>query len=122
MTAGDFRRLALGFPETTEGAHMDHPDFRVGGKIFATLGYPDMRVGMVKLFPDQQADFVRAEPKVFTPVKGAWGRRGATHVRLKAAKKASVQRALAAAWRKTAPRKLVAQHKGKDSKARTRWS
>jgi hypothetical protein len=122
MTAGDFRRLALGFPETTEGAHMDHPDFRVGGKIFATLGYPDMRVGMVKLFPDQQADFVRADPKTFAPVKGAWGRRGATHVRLKAAKKASVQRALAAAWRNTAPRKLVAQHEGKDSKARTRWS
>ncbi len=122
MTAGDFRRLALSFPEATEGAHMDHPDFRVGGKIFATLGYPDMGVGMVKLFPDQQADFVRAEPKVFAPVKGGWGRRGATHVRLKVAKKASVQRALAAAWRNTAPRKLVAQHEASDSKARTRRS
>ena len=122
MTAGDFRRLALSFPEATEGAHMDHPDFRVGGKIFATLGYPDMGVGMVKLFPDQQADFVRAEPKVFAPVKGGWGRRGATHVRLKVAKKASVQRALAAAWRNTAPRKLVSQHEGGDSKARTRRS
>jgi hypothetical protein len=115
MTAGDFRRLALNSPETTESAHMDHPDFRVGGKIFATLGYPDMGLGMVKLFPDQQADFVRAEPKVFAPVKGGWGRRGATHVRLKAAKKASVQRALAAAWRNTAPRKLVAQYEGSDS-------
>lgn len=122
MTAGDFRRLALSFPEATEGAHMDHPDFRVGGKIFATLGYPDMGVGMVKLFPDQQADFVRAEPKVFAPVKGGWGRRGATHVRLKVAKKASVQRALAAAWRNTAPRKLVAQHEASDSKAGTRRS
>jgi hypothetical protein len=122
MTAGDFRRLALGFPEATEGEHMDHPDFRVGGKIFATLGYPDMGVGMVKLFPDQQAEFVRAEPKVFAPVKGGWGRRGATHVRLKAAKKASVKRALATAWRNTAPRKLVAQYEAGDSKAGARRS
>jgi hypothetical protein len=107
MTAKDFRRLALSFPEATESAHMDHPDFRVRGKVFATLGYPDMSVGMVKLFPDQQKDFVRAEPKVFAPVNGAWGRRGATYVRLKAAKKASVQRALAAAWRNTASNRLV---------------
>jgi hypothetical protein len=103
----DFRRLALSFPEATESAHMDHPDFRVRGKIFATLGYPEMGVGMVKLFPDQQQEFVRGEPKVFAPVKGAWGLRGATHVRLKAAKKASVRRALAAAWRNTAPKGLA---------------
>jgi hypothetical protein len=107
MTATDFRRLALGFPEATEGAHMDHPDFRVGGKIFATLGYPDMSVGMVKLFPDQQKDFVRAEPKVFALVNGLWGRRGATYLRLKAAKKGSVLRALTAAWRNTAPKRLA---------------
>jgi hypothetical protein len=115
MTAADFRRVALGFPEATESAHMDHPDFRVRGKIFATLGYPDTGVGMVKLFPDQQREFVRDEPKVFVPVNGAWGRRGATHVRLNAAKKRSVQRALAAAWRNTAPRKLVAQYEGSAS-------
>jgi hypothetical protein len=107
MTAADFRRLALGFPEATEGAHRDHPDFRVRGKIFATLGYPDTGEGMVKLFPDQQKDFVRAEPKVFAPVNGLWGRRGAIYVRLKAAKKRSVQRALAAAWRNTAPKRLA---------------
>jgi hypothetical protein len=115
MTAADFRRVALRFPEATESAHMDHPDFRVRGKIFATLGYPDTGVGMVKLFPDQQREFVRDEPKVFVPVNGAWGRRGATHVRLNAAKKRSVQRALAAAWRNTAPRKLVAQYEGSAS-------
>ena len=120
MTAADFRRVALGFPEATESAHMDHPDFRVRGKIFATLGYPDMGVGMVKLFPDQQREFVRDEPKVFVPVNGAWGRRGATHVQLKAAKKRSVQRALAAAWRNTAPRKLVAQYQGSASSGGTR--
>ena len=102
MTAADFRRVALGFPEATESAHMDHPDFRVRGKIFATLGYPDTGVGMVKLFPDQQREFVRDEPKVFVPVNGA-------------AKKRSVQRALAPAWRNTAPRKLVAQYEGSAS-------
>jgi len=107
MTAAEFRRLALGFLEATEGAHMDHPDFRVRGKIFATLGYAGADVGMVKLFPDEQREFVLGEPKVFAPVNGAWGRRGATHVHLKAAKKASVQRALAAAWRNTAPKRLV---------------
>ena len=114
MTAADFRRLALGFPEAIEGTHMDHPDFRVGGKIFATLGYPDTGVGMVKLFPDQQKQFVSAEPKVFAPVNGLWGRRGATYVRLKLAKKPSVRRAMAAAWRNTAPRKLVAQYEANE--------
>jgi hypothetical protein len=107
MTAADFRRLALSFPEATESAHMDYPDFRVHGKIFATLGYPEMGVGMVKLFPDQQQEFVRHEPNAFAPVNGAWGRRGATHVRLKAAKMASVRLALAAAWRNTAPKGLA---------------
>jgi hypothetical protein len=120
MTTADFRRLALGFPEATESAHMNHPDFRVGGKIFATLGYPEMGVGMVKLFPDQQQEFVRAEPKVFAPVNGLWGRRGATYVRLKVAKKGSVKRALAAAWRNTAPRKLVEQYEGSGSSAGAR--
>jgi hypothetical protein len=120
MTAADFRRMALRFPEATEGAHMNHPDFRVGGKIFATLGYPDMGVSMVKLFPDQQQEFVRAEPKVFAAVNGLWGRRGATYVALKAAKKASVQRALAAAWRNTASRKLVEQYDAGDSSAGAR--
>ena len=101
---------------------MDHPDFRVGGKIFATLGYPESGVGMVKLFPDQQKDLVRAEPEAFAPVNGLWGRRGATYVRLKAAKKASVRRALAAAWRNTAPRKLVSQYEGNESSGAARRS
>jgi hypothetical protein len=112
MTAAEFRRLALSFPETAESAHMEHPDFRVGGKIFATLGYPTAGWAMVKLMPDQQRDFVRAEPDVFVAVKGGWGRRGATNVRLKAAKKAALRKALEAAWRNIAPKRIVAEFDG----------
>jgi hypothetical protein len=108
MTADDFRSLALELPEVTEAAHMDHPDFRVGGKIFATLG-PDESWGMVKLTPEQQAIFVRTEPDVFQPIKGAWGRRGCTQVRLDAAREPSVRQALIAAWRNTAPKRLARQ-------------
>jgi hypothetical protein len=114
VTAADFRRIALSFPEATESAHMDHPDFRVGGKIFATLGYPEKGWGMVKLPPKQQVFFIEAEPDVFAPAKGAWGLRGATTVRLSAAKKASLRRALAAAWRNIAPKRLAANLDSKD--------
>ena len=106
MTPDAFRRLALSLPESVEIGHMGHPDFRVGGKIFATLGYPDEGWGMVKLTPEQQEAFVSAEPVVFAPVKGGWGRRGATNVRLRTAKTRSLRVALAAAWRNVAPRRL----------------
>jgi hypothetical protein len=109
MTAKDFRRMALALPETEERSHMDHPDFRVAGKIFATLGYPDKTCGMVKLSPEEQHYFSKAEPAVFTPVNGVWGRRGATRVQLKSARKASLARAILAAWRYTAPKRLVEQ-------------
>lgn len=109
MTADDFRTLAVSLPEASESAHMGHPDFRVRGKIFATLGYPDDAWGMVKLTPGQQQLLVMAEPDVFVPVNGAWGRRGGTNVRLRAAKKAIVRRALALAWRNTAPKALAQQ-------------
>jgi len=62
MTSQDFRRMALSFPETSEESHMEHPDFRVGGKIFATLGYPRNGWAMVKLTPEQQDTFMKAEP------------------------------------------------------------
>src|SRR5580700_10606087 len=106
MTAAAFRRLALGFPEATEAEHMGHPDFRVRGKIFATLG-PDEDWGMVKLTPEQQASFMWTEPNVFKPVKGAWGRKGCTKVNLDAAQENTVRQALLAAWRNTAPKGLV---------------
>ncbi len=107
MTADEFRALALGLPEAAEDEHMGHPDFRVRGKIFATLGYTDVERGMVKLTVEQQAAFARAEPDVFQPVKGGWGRRGATRVLLRKAKKLTVRKALTAAWRNTAPKRLV---------------
>jgi hypothetical protein len=108
MTAQEFRALALSLPEATEAAHMGHPDFRVRGKIFATLG-PEEAWGMAKLTPDQQALFVLREPDVFQPIKGAWGRRGCTHVRLETATATSVRQALVAAWRNTAPKRLAQQ-------------
>ncbi len=98
MTAQEFRRMALKLAGTTAQKHMGHPDFRVGGKIFATLGYPGRGWGMVKLKPEQQELFVRSLPKAFMPVKGAWGRAGATNVALPTAKKGAVREALAMAW------------------------
>lgn len=86
---------------------MHHPDFRVRGKIFATLGYPDEKFAVVKLTRDEQRDLVRGDPNVFHPVKGAWGRRGNTSIHLPAAKIDIVREALSAAWRNTAPKRLA---------------
>jgi hypothetical protein len=77
---------------------MEHPDFRVGGRIFASLGYPDGDWGMVILPPEEQRRLSKAEPEVFVPVKGAWGRAGNTQINLKVAKKASVREALRTAY------------------------
>ena len=109
MTANDFRKLALSHPETEERQHMNHPDFRVAGKIFATLGYPDKSRGMVKLSPEDQHYFSKDHPDAFVPVKGTWGRRGATSVHLKAASKDALAKAIAAAWRNTAPKRLLSR-------------
>jgi len=107
MTEDEFRRIALSFPDTVESSHMNHPDFRVGGKIFATLRYPGPGWGVVGLTPDEQALVVQAEPDVFVPVKGAWGRGGSTQVNLGTARKRTVRTALLAAWRHRAPKGLV---------------
>jgi hypothetical protein len=106
MTPNEFRKLALSFPEAIESAHMRHPDFRVGGRIFATLGYPDEESATVKLSSDDQKEFVRTSPGVFQPAKGAWGRQGSTIVYLPAATIDIVREALTAAWRNTAPKRL----------------
>lgn len=104
MTANEFRRLALSLPESIEASHMGHPDFRVGGKIFATLAYPGTAFATLMLTPEQQELFVRAEAKTFRPVAGGWGRKGATQVVLRAAKKSAVREALQIAWSNRAPR------------------
>jgi hypothetical protein len=106
MTANEFRELALSLPGAEEKSHMDHPDFRVGGKIFATLG-PEEEFGMAKLTPEQQATFVDSEPEAFEPIKGGWGLKGATKVNLEAAREPTVLQALTLAWRNTAPKALL---------------
>lgn len=119
MTAADFRRLALSLPGAEEREHMNHPDFRVAGKIFATLGYPDASRGMVKLFPDRQAEFVAAHPRAFVPVPGAWGRQGCTHVLLKSATVAKVKPAMRAAWERAAPKALLSGEPAPDLKKKS---
>ena len=108
MTAQEFRKLALSLPQASEAAHSGHPDFRVVGRVFATLGYPSGGWGMVKLTPEQQELFVQTQPAGFAPVKGGWGRAGATNVRLRSASKRAVREALAIAWRNRAPNRLAA--------------
>jgi hypothetical protein len=107
MTPAQFRKIALSFAEVSESAHMDHPDFRVGGKIFATLGYPDNEHGMVVLPPHEQARLIKSHPKVFAPAKGAWGKSGSTTVRLDAIDAATLRSALEIAWRNKAPKRLL---------------
>ena len=107
MTPSVFRKIALSLPETEERQHMNHPDFRVAEKIFATLGYPDKTRGMVKLSPEDQHNFSKDYPEAFIPVKGAWGRRGATSVVLKAAPSDTLRKAIEGAWRFNAPKRLV---------------
>src|SRR6266436_89118 len=97
MTSDDFRKMALEIPAAVERSHMNHPDFRVAGRIFASLGVPDKNWGMVKLTPEQQRRFIEKAPKVFKPCSGAWGRAGATNVYLPSAKASVVRAALDAA-------------------------
>lgn len=84
---------------------MHHPDFRVRNKIFATLGYPDSRWGMVKMTPQQQEDLLRRAPEVFRPAAGAWGRRGSTVVLLSAINAAALRPILTRAWQNITAKK-----------------
>jgi hypothetical protein len=107
MTAAEFRRMALSLPDVIEGSHMDHADFRVGGKIFATLGYPSDHFAVVMLSPQDQDLIMRDHPKTFAPAAGAWGASGSTTIVLRGASKRAVAIALEAAWRKRAPKRLA---------------
>jgi hypothetical protein len=99
MNAEDFRRIALSLEGAEEGSHMGAADFRVGGRIFATLAAQDQGYGNLMLTPEVQAQFVAEDPNIFVPVHGGWGKMGATHVRLAKANEDLLAGALQTAWR-----------------------
>jgi YjbR len=98
MTAADFRRIALSFDGAEEGSHMGAPDFRVGGRIFATLASEKQGYGNLMITPEQQVEFVRELPEVFLPIHGGWGTMGMTHIRLSKASEDVLAGALRTAW------------------------
>jgi hypothetical protein len=98
MNAGDFRRIALSLEGAEESSHMGAPDFRVGGRIFATLASQSQGYGNLMLTLEQQTAFVVEMPDVFVPIAGGWGRNGATHIRLAAANEDTIAGALRTAW------------------------
>jgi len=99
VTAKDFRRIALSLEGAEEGSHMGAVDFRVGGRIFATLASVKEGYGNLMLTPEIQAEFLRERPDLFLPVHGGWGRNGATHIRLAVADEDSLRGALHSAWK-----------------------
>jgi hypothetical protein len=116
VTAKDFRRIALSLEGAEEGSHMGAVDFRVGGRIFATLASVKQGYGNLALTPEQQALFVSEAPEIFLVIPGGWGRNGATHVRLAAANEDLLRGALQTAWKlrveknaKTAPKRPAAK-------------
>ena len=110
--------MALSLPETFEKSHVGHPDFRVkGGKLFATLGYPDEHSGVLILTTDQQGELIGRYPEMFEPVKGGWGKRGSTQVLLKAATPEVIESAMTLAWKNaTEKRRLSKLGKGRRRK------
>jgi len=103
VTPDEYRRLALSLPGTIESRHMNHADFRVGGRIFATIWKGN---GVLMLKPEQQAHLVNSNPEVFSPATGGWGKKGSTTVHLDVADALSVRAGLLAAWRSKAPEEL----------------
>lgn len=99
MTAADFRRIALSMEGAEESSHMGSPDFRVAGRIFATLAAQKQGYGNLMLTPEQQTAFVEELPDVFLPIAGGWGRMGATHIRLAKASEDVLAGALRTAWK-----------------------
>jgi hypothetical protein len=99
MNAADFRRIALSLEGAEESSHMGSPDFRVGGRIFATLASQSQGYGNLMLTPEQQADFVGEQPEIFVPIAGGWGKMGMTHIRLAEANEDVLTGALRTAWK-----------------------
>ena len=110
MSSSRFRLIALSLPGAIEGAHRGRTDFRAGKRIFATLGYPDQEWGTLILTPEQQFVLVEAEPDIFRPVPGGWGKGGNTNVRLARADQTTLQSALTLAWTNVAPKALLTAH------------
>ena len=106
MLPEDVRALALMLPEAIPGAHKGNPDFRVGGRVFATLWTEEDRL-VLRLSPEDQERLVEAEPDLFSAIDGAWGRRGWTNLDLDSCAEETLRDALLAAWRATAPAGLV---------------
>jgi hypothetical protein len=122
MDGSDFRRLALSLPGAEEGSHMGSADFRVGGRIFATLASEKQGYGNLKLTPEQQKQFVEELPDVFVPIAGGWGRMGMTHIRLAAASEDLLSGALKTAWKLRVENNARASKRGGASKKRLRSS
>lgn len=118
MNADDFRRIALSFEGTEESSHMAQPDFRVGGRIFATLASARQGYGNLMLTPEQQAAFVEELPEVFLPIAGGWGRMGMTHIRLAAADEDVLTGALRTAWKLRLEKNAKSGQKSRTSAAR----
>jgi hypothetical protein len=116
MTGDDFRRIALGMTGAVEGAHMDHPDFRANGRIFATLRN-DETIGMVGLKLEHQQEFIDDHPTVFSPESGAWGRAGATRIDLAVASEEIVGEAVTRAWQRVMEMKKGGSKAAKEVKA-----
>jgi hypothetical protein len=107
LTAAGFRRIALRLPEAVESSHFGNADFRVGGKIFATLSLQSEGYGVLLLTPEQQAGMVEDAPTIFSPVPGGWGRQGSTRVLLSKVAPDILEAALRTAWLRRAPKRLV---------------
>jgi hypothetical protein len=118
MTAADFRRIAMSFDGAEEGSHMGAVDFRVGGRIFATLASIEVGFGNLALTPQIQAEFVSEAPDLFVPVAGGWGRMGATHIRLVNANREILTGALHAAWKLRVDKNAAARSVGHTRRAR----
>src|SRR5271154_5307861 len=119
MKAADFRRIALSFDGAEESSHMGAPDFRVGGRIFATLASEKQGYGNLMITPEQQADFVRELPDVFLPIHGGWGRMGMTHIRLAKATEDVLAGALRTAWQLRIEKNSKTKAKKKRAPARS---
>jgi hypothetical protein len=115
MNANDFRELALSFDETEESAHMGTPDFRVGGRIFATLAHEHLGFGNLMLSPELQQSLIAEAPEVFLPVAGGWGRQGFTHIRLAEATPAQLLKGLQLAWNLRVQKNNKSRTKGRSA-------